>query len=367
MRVEAHQPRPLVLRAEVVSHYLSPNLASRAVFGNLLKEIVVRVEEKAESRTEIVHFESAPPSPLHILHSVVQRERQFLQCRRSGLANVISADGNGVEARRELGAKLEGIDYQPHRRRRRIDIFLLRDVLLENVVLNRPRNLVPVCPLLLRHDQVHRPQNRCRRIDGHRDCGLFQVNPAEENFHVFQRIDGHAALANLAFARGVVGVVAHQRGQIEGDGESTAAMLEQILVALVGLLGRCEAGELPHGVKLAPISGGVNAARVRRLAGVAEIFFLAPVFGQIGMRVEPAHGNAGDCGETGVSVCVEVDPGGRANRPLGRFFERGLERLLRPVSLGAGGMSVFKNVGDGIFRNLRFGPFLFHTNPSVLL
>src|SRR5208337_2288722 len=57
----------------------------------------------------------------------------------------------------------------------------------------------------------------------------------EEDLHIFERVDGHAALADFAFAGRVIGVVAHERGQIKGNGEPAAAAFEEILVALVGL------------------------------------------------------------------------------------------------------------------------------------
>ena len=274
LRVKAHQPGALVLRAEAFFHHPIPNLAGRAVFGDLLEEIIVRVEEEAEARTELVHIEAAPARPLDVLDAVIQSERQFLQRGRAGLANVVSADGNRVEAGREFRAELESVDHQPHRRRRRIDVFLLRDVFLENVVLNRAGNLFPVRALLLRDHQIHRPQHRRGRVDGHRDRGFFQIDAAEKNFHVFERIDGHAALADFAFAGRMIGVIAHQRGQVECDGKAAAAVLEQIFVALVGFLGRGESGELPHGVELAAISGGVNAAREWRLRREIQDIFL---------------------------------------------------------------------------------------------
>jgi hypothetical protein len=97
----------------------------------------------------------------------------------------------------------------------------------------------------------------------------------------------------------------------------------------------------------------VNAASERRNAGISQILFLAPVLGEIGLRVEAANGDAGNRGEARVSVLIEIYAGGRANRPLGRFFEGWRKCFLRPLFLLTGGMAVFKNVGDG--------------NPSVLL
>jgi len=75
---------------------------------------------------------------------------------------------------------------------------------------------------------------------------LFQIDSIEQNLHVFQRIDRYAALADLAFARGMIGVVAHQRREIECDRKPASAVLQQILVALVRFLRRCEAGKHAH-------------------------------------------------------------------------------------------------------------------------
>ncbi len=61
----------------------------------------------------------------------------------------------------------------------------------------------------------------------------------------------------------MVRIVAHQRGQIERKREPSAAMFEQVFVALVGFLRRGKAVELTHGKKLAAISRGMNAAYVK--------------------------------------------------------------------------------------------------------
>src|SRR5439155_561096 len=84
----------------------------------------------------------------------------------AGFADVIAADGNGVEAGSKARAEFKSIDHQAHGRRRRIDVFLLRDVFLEDVVLNGAGNFLPIGALLFRHRQVHGPQHRGRRIDG---------------------------------------------------------------------------------------------------------------------------------------------------------------------------------------------------------
>ena len=67
----------------------------------------------------------------------------------------------------------------------------------------------------------------------------------------------------------MIGVVAHQRGEIEGGGESGLALREKIAEAGVGVFGGAETGELTHGPQAAAVHGGVNAAGVGRLAGLA--------------------------------------------------------------------------------------------------
>ena len=96
-----------------------------------------------------------------------------------------------------------------------------------------------------------------------------QRNFVEEDFHVGEGTDGDTAFADFAFGEGVVGVVAHERGQIEGGGEAGLALREEIAETRVGVFGGAEAGELAHGPQAAAMHGGVNAAGVGRLAGQA--------------------------------------------------------------------------------------------------
>ena len=77
--------------------------------------------------------------------------------------------------------------------------------------------------------------------------------------------------ADLAERAGVVGVVAHERGHVEGGREPGLAVLGEVAEALVRLLRRAEAGELPHRPEAAAVHRRIDAARERVLAGVAEV------------------------------------------------------------------------------------------------
>ena len=95
--------------------------------------------------------------------------------------------------------------------------------------------------------------------------------PVEQDLHVGQRADGHAARAELTFRLGIVRVVAVQRGHVVGDREAGLAGAQELVEALVGVLGRAEAGEHAHRPQARPVAGGVDAARERRLARVADV------------------------------------------------------------------------------------------------
>ena len=64
----------------------------------------------------------------------------------------------------------------------------------------------------------------------------------------------------------VVGVAAHQRGQVERGRQAVAAGPQDLVEAGVGVLRRAEAGEHPHGPELRAVHRGVRAPGVRVLA-----------------------------------------------------------------------------------------------------
>src|SRR5208282_1409839 len=87
---------------------------------------------------------------------------------------------------------------------------------------------------------------------------------------VFQGIDGYADFADFAQSEGMVRVHADLRWQIERYGKAGLAFAEEIAIALVGFDGGAEAGVLAHGPEAASVHGGVDAAGVRKFAGVAD-------------------------------------------------------------------------------------------------
>ena len=58
---------------------------------------------------------------------------------------------------------------------------------------------------------------------------------------------------------------------VERGGEAGLPVVEQVVEALVGLLGGAEAGELPHRPQAAAVHRRVDAAGERELARVADL------------------------------------------------------------------------------------------------
>ena len=216
---------------------------------------------------------SSPRSrrPLDVGEPVRERERELLRGVRAGLADVVAGDRDRVPLRHLARAELDHVGDEPHRRLGREDALLLRDVLLEDVRLDRPAELRARDALLLADARVEGEQDRRGRVDRHRRRDLAERDAGEQRLHVVERVDRDALAADLAERARVVGVVAHQRRHVEGGRETRLAVLEQVAEALVRLLGGAEPGELPHRPELAAVHRRVDAARERIDAGEAEV------------------------------------------------------------------------------------------------
>ena len=148
LRVEAHLPRARVLRAERLAQLARPDAPRGAVLGDLLEEVDLRVEEERQARREVVDVEAALDGLLDVGEAVLERERELLLRGRAGLADVVAGDRDRVPARHVLRAPLDHVAAQAHRRVDREAPLLLRDVLLEDVRLDRPRQALgrrPAC------------------------------------------------------------------------------------------------------------------------------------------------------------------------------------------------------------------------------
>src|SRR5688572_13203496 len=94
----------------------------------------------------------------------------------------------------------------------------------------------------------------------------------------------------------MIRVTPHKRGQVESDAQAGAAFTQQMLVALVRVLGCAESRELTHGPQPAAVAARMNAARVRKLAGIAEVSAIVEI-AHIVSRIEAIDWAPRDRGE----------------------------------------------------------------------
>ena len=285
LRMETHHHRPRVLRAITLPHVAGPDAARGAQLRDLLEEVVVNVPEEGKARSERVHVQAARDAPLDVREPIGQREGELLRCGRPGLPDVIAGDGDRVPQGRMCGAPLEHVDDDLERRLDGIHPGVLGHVFLENVVLHRAAQLLARDALLLRRRHVEAEQHRRRPVDGHGGRDLVKRDAAEQVLHVRQRRDRHAALPHLALGAGMIGVVAHQRREVERDGEPRLTVLQQELVPLICVFRGAEPRELAHRPQPAAVHRRVNTARERIRARPAELPLVVEA-GEVGGRID---------------------------------------------------------------------------------
>ena len=125
-------------------------------------------------------------------------------------------------------------------------------------------------PWRSRGDQVHAEDRDGRAADRHRGGDVAERDRVEQHVHVGGAVDGNAAVPDLAECAGVVGVTAHQRGHVERDRQPAATFTQDHPVALVGLAGVAESGELADGPRPPAVTARVQPAGERELAGPAD-------------------------------------------------------------------------------------------------
>src|SRR5215210_2014740 len=268
--VEPELAAPLVGRAETLAHDGGPHPPRRPVFGDLLKQVVVGVEEEREPWRKLVHLEPGVGGGLDVGYGVREGESELLDGGGPGLPDVVAADRDGVPARHLRGTVGEHVRRYPHRWPRRVDVGATGQVLLEYVVLGGPREDLGLHALLFGDKRVQEQQDRSRRVYRHRGRDLPQGNALQEVAHVQERVDGHTDFADLARCELMVGITPHLRGQVEGHGEAGLAVVYKVLEAGVRLTRRAESRILAHGPWPAAIHARVRAAGVRVLSRVSE-------------------------------------------------------------------------------------------------
>ena len=228
-----------------VLHHPPPQQARRAQLRDLEVEVHPDAEEERQPPGELVDVEAARDRRAHVLAPVGEREGELERLRRAGLLDVVAGDRDRVELRHVPRRVLDDVGDDPHRRFGRVDVGVADHELLEDVVLDRPRELGLLHALLLRRDDVAGEHRQHRAVHRHRHRHLVERDAVEQDLHVLDRVDRDARLADVADDARMVGVVAAVRREVERDRHALLAGGEVAAVEGVRLLGGREAGVLP--------------------------------------------------------------------------------------------------------------------------
>ena len=246
---------------------LRPEEPRGAQLRHLHEEVHADRPEEGQARRELVDGEPGGEAGADVLDAVGERVGELQVLRRPGFLHVVAGDRDRVELRHVGRGVGEDVADDPHRALGRVDVGVPDHELLEDVVLDRARQLVGRDPLLLGRDDVEREHGQHGPVHGHRHAHPVERDAGEQGAHVVDRVDRHPRHADVAGDARVVGIVAAVGGEVEGDGEALLAGREVAAVEGVGILGRGEAGVLPDRPGLGHVHGRVGAAQIWRQAG----------------------------------------------------------------------------------------------------
>ena len=274
LAVGAQHQRLGLFRVEAF-HDAAPQQARGAHLGHFQVEVHANGPEEGEAPGKLIHVHALGNGGLHILLAIGQRESQLQRLVGAGFLHVVTRDADRVELRHVLRGVLNDVADDAHGRRGRVDVGVAHHELFQNVVLNRPAQLVLAHTLLFRRHHVAGQHRQHGAVHGHGDADFAERYLVEQNLHVLHRVNRHAGLADIARHARVVAVIAAVRGQIEGHAHALPPRSERLAVKGVGFFGRRKARVLADGPGPHRIHGRLRTAQVglktRQRVGVGQV------------------------------------------------------------------------------------------------
>ena len=104
-------------------------------------------------------------------------------------------------------------------------------------------------------------------VHSHGNRHFIQRNTIEQDLHIFDTVNRHTGLANVANNTRVVTIVAPMRRQIEGDRHTFLPRSQTLAVKRIAVFSRRETGILPDGPRPPCIHRAARATRIGRNSG----------------------------------------------------------------------------------------------------
>ena len=155
-----------ILRVELLDD-LGPEQSSSAHLGDFHEEVFTYRPEEGETRSKGVDIESGVDSGAEVFKSVREGVTDFEVGGGTGFLHVVTGNGDGVELRHLLRGILEDIADDLHRWCGRIDVGVPHHELLEDIVLDGPRELIEGAALFKPGLDVECEHGKNRAVHGH--------------------------------------------------------------------------------------------------------------------------------------------------------------------------------------------------------
>ena len=262
---------------------LRPEHTCRTHFGDLHEVIHADRPEERQTGCESIHRHTGCNARTQVLQTVGQRVGQLDVGRGACLLHVVAGDRNRVELRHVLRSVFEDIGDDLHREFRRINIGVAHHELLEDVVLDRTRQLIEGASLLQTGHDVERQDRQHGAVHGHRHRHAVEGNAVEEHLHVLYRADRYAGLTDVAHYARVIGVVAAVCRQVECHRQTLLSGSQVAAIECVGLFGRRETGVLADGPGTHHVHRRIGAAEERcDTCRIVQVLHLLQILCRVG-------------------------------------------------------------------------------------
>ena len=342
--MRAQRQRLRVLGPET-PHQFGPKHARGAHLGDFHEHVLpLRPEERQARREGVDRNPRLHPRP-HILDAIGQRVGHLQIGRGARFLHVVAGNADAVELGHGLRGVSKNIRNDPHRGLGRINVGVPHHVFLEDIVLDRPDQLLRRHPLLLAGHDIKSHDRNDRSVHRHGNRHLVQRDAIEERFHVFDRINRNTRFAHIADHPRMVRVVATVRGQIESHAQAHLSSGQVTAVKSVALTRGGKSRVLADGPRTDDIHRRVRSAQIRgQPRGESGVRTACEVLGTVNrfdrhlVRRMPGRGRIrGDCGPRGrFGKVARVTESGLRLGPgrIGNVFAQRFDKPRSPAGIG---------------------------------
>ena len=191
-----------------LSHQFAPQQTSCAHLGDFHEGVHGDAPEEGKTRCEFIYVKAHVHAGTDVFDTVGEGVGKLQVCGSSSFLDVVTGDGDGVEARHHHRGVFEDVGDDAHGWLRWVDVGVTHHELFQNVILNSSGKFFRGYALFFSCDDVERQDREDGTVHGHGDGDAAEVDTFEELAHIQDGVNGHTCHADVTNNSFVVGVVA---------------------------------------------------------------------------------------------------------------------------------------------------------------